>query len=250
MVRNSKAKINRVKKDYGVDLSSSVTIPLLGEFSSKEEFEQWKHQMTWFTNRSNTKYQFKKNEHGVVADKKMLNEIKKLKKIEKRQTDKKIKELAKKPRIVSGEEVGTLGQQAQMMAKPNIGGLYPVKEFDFSKIRSQRELKRALESARKRSKPNYHQERSEKMKQNFIDTVQFAFNSEADKVVDMLRYIDADDFFELFNIFNDAIDFSLYSSENSGGADDTADLEQMQEYLEDYLAGKVDLDFQGFRKSG
>lgn len=249
MVRNAKAKISRVKKNYGIDLSSSISVPLLGEFSSKEEFEQWKHNMNWFTNRSNNKYQFKKNEHGVVADKKTINEIKRLKKIEKRNQEKKIKEIENKPFIVSGKVVSTVGQRAQMMAKPSVGGLYPVKEFDFSKVRTQRELKRALESARKRSKPNYHAERTEKMKQNFIDSVQFAFNSEADKIVDMLRYISADDFYELFNMY-DTFDFKLYSSENSGGSDDTADLEEMQDYLEEFLAGGTDMDLQGFQKSG
>lgn len=249
LVRNAKAKIDRVKKNYGIDLSSSVRVPSLGEFSNKEEFEQWKHDMSWFTNRSNTKYQFKKNEHNIVADKRTLNEIKRLKKIEKIHYEKKVKELENKPFIVSGEVVSTQGQRAQMMAKPTIGGLHPVKEFDFSKVRSQRELKRALESARKRSKPNYYAERTEKMKRNFIESVQFAFNSEADKIVDMLEYISADDFYELFNMY-DTFDFKLYSSENSGGADDTADLEEMQEYLEDFLAGGIDMDLQGFQKSG
>src|SRR5690625_7488212 len=55
--RNTKAKINRVKKNYGVDLEGEIPLPDLSEFQTRKEFNEWKELQSSFTNRANTEYQ-------------------------------------------------------------------------------------------------------------------------------------------------------------------------------------------------
>jgi hypothetical protein len=73
--RIARAKVKRTFQKYGVDLTEEVSIPSLDSFQTREEFNKWKEKAGSFTNRNNQKFQFVKNEHGVVASKSLLNEI-------------------------------------------------------------------------------------------------------------------------------------------------------------------------------
>src|SRR5690606_23216478 len=75
LVRNTKAKIRRTAKNYGIDLSNQIQIPSIEEFRSREHFNEWKNKQHSFTSLSNRNFQFKKNEFGVVASKRELDII-------------------------------------------------------------------------------------------------------------------------------------------------------------------------------
>ena len=245
LVRNAKAKIRRTNQKYQVDLTSDIKIPSINEFRTREEFNKWKQKMSSFTNRSNLKYQFEKNRYGVVATKKDLNRIRRDDEKALKIIEEKINQQKDKPFYVNGKMVGTQEFKSLWLAKPDIGGFYKWKPFDWENVRDKRAVANRLKRLDKVLEEDYFDKRTAKMKQNFIEELQFSFNSEADKVVDMLQYLRPDDFYELYNMFPDVFDFRLYSSENAGGADDTDDLVAMEAYLEDFFQGRIDMDFKG-----
>jgi hypothetical protein len=97
LVKNSKAKVKRTFQKYGVDLTEEVSIPSLDSFQTREEFNEWKEKAGSFTNRNNQRFQFVKNEHGVVASKSLLNEISRNRKKEILLAEKKLKEIKANP---------------------------------------------------------------------------------------------------------------------------------------------------------
>ena len=140
LVRNSKAKIRRTSKNYGVDLSDEVELPSLDQFKTRKEFNEWKESVSNFTNRANTEYQFKKNEYGVVASKKEINQIERDTKRAQKIAEELQKKASEKPFISGGKEQGTVGQRMMQMGKPNTAGIYRPPDFNFDKIRSKKQL--------------------------------------------------------------------------------------------------------------
>lgn len=244
MVRNARSKFTRTKKNYGIDLESEINIPSLNEFRTRKEFNEWKREMEWFTNRSNLKYQYRKNEHGLVANKQELREINKRNEVIIKNAKKELKELGKKPYFVSGKESGKLAERFSQFEKNPLGIVVP-KPFDFHSVRNRTELNRWKEKTKKKSDPEYYNKRNSQMQQNFIETIEFSFNSDGERLVDMLRQLPPDDFFEIYTMF-DAFDFNLYASKNTGGLPTNSNLKRMESYLEQYFEGKLDMDFKGF----
>jgi hypothetical protein len=245
LVRNSKAKIRRANKKYGVDLSDEVELPKLGNFSTREEFNQWKEETRSFTNRANQNYQFVKNDYGVVASKKKIHEIENATKEAQRLAIHMTENATNKP-FISGDKVqGTVGQRMMQMGKPNVAGITIPKNFDFSKVRNQQRLEQIEQNMVKRSNPKYFDKRLETMKQNFMDILQLSFNSDADELIEKLKGIPTDDFYEMYLMF-DEFDFDLYSSENIGAIADEGNIKKMLSYIDRYYRGDIDFNLKGF----
>lgn len=241
LARNSKAKIKRTLKNYGVDLTGEINIPEMQEFKTRKEFNKWKDDVKKFTNRGNDKYQFKKNKYGVVASVAEINEIKKATKKAQKIAKKIEKENAAKPFMSGGQDTGTLGQRQQLMGKPNVGGIYVPPDFDFEKMNTKRRLDLKKQSMLERSDPKFLDKRQVKMKENYIKGIEENFNSLGDDVVKMVKSIPADDFFEMF-LTNDELEFSwIYTEE-----DVEAHVERIKSVLEKYFSGNVNLDLKGF----
>ena len=93
LARNAKAKVRRTFKNYGIDLTGEVDIPTLDDFKTRKQFNEWREKVESFTNRNNLNYQFVKNDFGVSASKKELNDIARDVKKAQRLADQKIKEI-------------------------------------------------------------------------------------------------------------------------------------------------------------
>ena len=241
LVRNSKAKIRRTNKNYGIDLTSEIELPSMESFKTRNEFNKWKGEVKKFTNRANANYQFKKNEYGVVASVKEINEIKKNTKKAQKIAEKLQKEVANKPFISGGKEQSTIGQQMMMMGKPNTGGIYRPPDFNFDKIRSRKHLEEKKENIEERADPRFIDKRSEKLKNTYMQMVSQAYNSDADELISELEKISATDFYELF-LMHEELQFDYeYTEEQS-----EANLAKKMAIIERYKSGKINMDLRGF----
>lgn len=198
LVRHAKAKINRVKKTYGIDLSNEVNLPKLENFKTRESFNVFKEQTASFTNRFNLHYQFKKNPYGVVASKAKINEIERNTKQAQRNADREIKRLKKLPFFSGGKEQTPLGAVIQSVKMPSFAGIYRPDDFNFKKVRFQQDLERKRDKAERKANPQYYNRRNEIMRTNYVMKLAEMFNSDADKLIDLIQSMSATDFYDLY----------------------------------------------------
>jgi hypothetical protein len=85
------------------------------------------------------------------------------------------------------------------------------------------------------------------MKVNFLEQLNEAFNSDADTLTDKIKKMPAQDFYELYLMF-DEFDFNIFYPVD-GIEDDNSHLRQvnqMESYVDRYFNGRIDMDFRGF----
>lgn len=245
LVRNTKAKIRRTIKNYGIDLTNEITLPDIESFTTREDFNAWKKQQRSFTSVANRKLQFTKNEFGVVATKAELDEIKKHTKRAQQIADKLRKEANKKPFISGGKEQGTVGQRMLQMGKPDTAGITRPPDFDFDKVRTRSQLEKKMKNMEDRSREDFFDKRMETMKENFMRLLEMSFNSDAQRLVEKLKGVPADDFYEMYLMF-DEFDFDLYYTQDFEGQSHDSQLKQMESYVDRYYSGNINMDLKGF----
>lgn len=232
--RNTKAKIRRVKQNYGVDLEGEVPLPELNEFQTRKEFNEWKELQRSFTNRANTEYQFVKNEYDVVASKKELNQIERATKRAQRVADKKIKEQLDRPTFHDGKKIGTVKDRTMYMKEADVTGIHRPSDFDFKKVRNRRRLDDIKTSMEKRQNEQYYDERNKRMLENFINTLSGHFNSDADDLIKELRTINPDDFYGLYLSNFTVFDFNIYDSEGRMENNNPEEVQAMIDVIRNY----------------
>ncbi len=245
LVRNTKAKIRRTAKNYGVDLSNEVELPPLQSFTTRAQFNAWKQQAESFTSRYNLNYQYKKNKYGVVATKKEINEITRMTHRAQELAKKRIKEAEKKPFISGGKEQGTVGQQMKQMSRPNAAGINVPSGFNFENISTRSRLEKKRESMEQRAKGEFYDRMNEQMKENYIHLLEKSYNSDADDLVRKLKEMPAEDFYEMYLMF-DEFDFNLEYVTAFYGQPHGSRLQQMETYIDRYNQGKINMDLKGF----
>lgn len=247
MVRNTKAKVRRTLKNYGIDLSGVIETPSIEEFSTRKEFNEWKNRQSSFTNRANTNYQFVKNDYGVVSSKRRINEIDRKIKLAQKQVDEfnERVNVNKLPFISGGKQQGTVADRERLLGKNDVVAIRRPLDFNFEDIKTPRELSRQEEKGDRISQPEYFDKRLVTMKENFITILELSFNSDADLLVEEIKNIPPDDFYEMYKIF-DEFDFMLYDSEGQDVEADEGTIKQMLSYVEMYKKKLIDMDFKSF----
>jgi hypothetical protein len=201
LVKNSKAKVKRTFQKYGVDLTEEVSIPSLDSFQTREKFNEWKEKAGSFTNRNNQRFQFVKNEHGVVASKSLLNEISRNRKKEILLAERKAKEIKEDP---------IAKQEMLKMADPKRGGgIHIPKPFNFKEVRSKGRLDDLLETTKRRSDPKFYDNRTIKIHETFIRELEQAFNSDADWLIDKIQRMSLEDFSDMYKMYP-SFDFQIF----------------------------------------
>lgn len=212
LAKNVKSKIARTQKKYGVDLSSEIPLPKgVESFTTRKEFNAWKRQAEDLTNRSNTRYQFKKNKYGVVASVAEINKAKRDAKRAQRVAKKLIAEAAKKDYHVKGRKVSTVGQRMQQMGK-NAGEIHVPPDFNFDAVVSRRHFKEKIENLEERSDLQFFDKRVAKLKQNYIKSLETHYNSLADEAIALLNKIPDKDFYDMF-LQHDELQFDFEYTE-------------------------------------
>lgn len=240
LAKNTRAKIRRTKKNYGIDLRNDVTIPDLESFQTRDQFNKWKQDQESFTNRANLTYQFRKNDHGVVASKREIQQLERNTRRAQEIAENVRKQTKDKPFISGGKKQGTYGQQQIMLGKPNYGGIYRPPDFDFESIGSMREFNRKQESMQKRANVSHFESRMETMKANYMQKLEETFNSDADPLVKRVEKMPDRDFYEMSMIY-DEMDFDYLYTEDDGDFINT-----IHGYLDRYDRGDVNLDLKLF----
>jgi len=247
--RNVANKIKRVEKNFGDKLAKQLqrefTIIEPDMIPSQREFTRLRKKYESFTDPKNRNYQYKKNQHGIVASKAFLDELEE--NVKKAQDiSKEVRDRFKGVNIIQGgrETHITVEMQKMLLAKPD-RGFNGVKDFNFDDIETERTLKRRFETAKQRSQEAYYEEGLVRLQDNYIRSLEGSFNSDADDVVAILRQMSPDDFYEIYSIY-DEVSFELVDSEGAFSGANEEILERVRTYVNDFVKGRTDMSLKGF----
>lgn len=239
LVRNTRAKIRRVQKNYGIDLSGEVNIPALKDFKHRKEFNQFKKEMNQFTDRRNRDYQFVKNKYGVVASKTILDQAKAYTKEAQDLTTKFIDGIKNHPTYRKGEPVGTVEELIAMRGESEGVGLNPPRDFNFDTIQTPKKLDERIENMARKSTPEYYQEAKERMQNNYIEILKLSLNSGADPLIEKISGLDPETFYQMWLQISE-IDFNLYDSDGGfagQGKDEIPTDDEVDKHVSSILSG-------------
>lgn len=252
LAKNAKAKIKRTLKNHGIDLSSEINIPALDSFNTRSEYNAWKRQTASFLDRGNWKYQFKKNKNGVSKSVKEIKQLQKETKLAQQKAKKKLKEISKYPFVAGGNQYGTVGDRINQMKNTNELGIYVPPDFNFDVIQNNKQFDMKRKQIEKKLNPDEITKTMEVMKNNFMTVLEHSFNSDAQELIEKIKDVPADDFLEMYYMFEE-FDFALYRSpkdqimhNETTEEEHMADVNQMMIYIEKYEKGILNFDMKGF----
>ena len=234
LTANARRKVKRINKNYGIDLTSEVTLPKIQSFQTRKQYNQWKEQVQSFTNRANLDYQYVKNPFGTVASKKELNEMKRKTKVVQDRARKLISGQIDKPWIFKNEVKATQGQRMQMMGgQDEAGGVTVPPDFDFNKMRTQRQFRERVEAVDNKMDPEFYDKKMARMQLNFMDILSLSFGEDADELLILLNELTPKEFWEVWNMF-EGFDFTLYDSNGQNVRADLGQLHRMETYTQSF----------------
>ena len=244
LVRNTKAKIRRTRQNHGIDLTSEVNIRPLESFQTRKAFNEWKEEQKSFTNPANQRYQFVTNKYGFTASKREITQMQQLNRRAQRKSDRLVKELSKLPRMRDAEKKGTVAERVIQIGKSNATGITKPPKFDVESIQSRAHFERKREALEERLEPGYYADRAETMKANYIQKLLETFNSDAREVADKIAEMDTTDFYELYVMNKDEIDFDyLYMDDSQKNRDF---VNKIGNTVNAYESGNINMDLKGF----
>ena len=177
-----------------------------------------------------------KNPFGTVASKKELNEMKRKTKIAQERARKLISGQMDKPWIFKGQVRSTQGQRMQMMGGPaEAAGVTVPPDFDFNKMRTQRQFTERKEAIDKRMDVDYYDRKMERMQLNFMDILSLSFGPDADELLILLNELTPKEFWEIYQMF-EGFDFALYDSDGQDVDANLGQLHRMENYTEAFKA--------------
>lgn len=246
MARNTKAKIRRTIRNYGIDLTNEIYIPTsIEEFTTRKEFNKWKERQKSFTNRYNLRYQFVKNPHGVVASKAELREIE-------RDTKRAQANAKRKRKEIEAQMSEEMKQQRGMLKKPDLQGFSIPKDFDFASVKDRWRLQEIGRNMARRADDEYYDKAMKTMQDNFIRSVEGTLGSlgaEGENVVERLRNLSPESFYDLYLQYNEIFSFELWDSKGQmipSFEEVKGRLSRMNSKIQLYEDGKVDTDLKKF----
>jgi hypothetical protein len=222
LVRNAKAKMRRLQKQHGIDLTDEISLPSLSSFQNRKEFNNFKEDINKFNKGLKNDYKIVKNDQGVAFTKK---EVKKY--------EQKQKEAI---RLAEEHYAKTKTEQQKIFLKPS--NLDIPRKIDLNDISSRSNFNQRLENLTKRSDPQFFNERDERFKENYIKSIQGSFNenSMVASIVEMLEDIPADYLIQVYKDNLALFDFEQFDSEGQEVGADMQDLEKIHQILLDYSA--------------
>jgi hypothetical protein len=207
LVRNAKAKMRRLQKQHGIDLSDEISLPSLSSFQNRKEFNNFKEDINKFNKGLKNDYKIVKNDQGVAFTKK---EVKKY--------EKKQKEAIRTSRTTLRKNKNRKSENIPQTIQPRHS-----QKIDLNDIKTRENFKTRMENLTKRSNPDYFNERDELFKTNYIKSILGSFNERevVNEIVELIQAIPADRFYDIYKEYIDYFDFELFDSEGQAvGADD------------------------------
>lgn len=212
MVKNTRAKIRRAKKNHNIDLSQHVNIPSLKEFKHRKDFNRFKKEMQSFTNRRNKEFQVTKNKYGVPATYGELEKAKSFTEKAKELTKSFVDNLKDRPVYRGGKKSGKVAGNIEMMGEADSVGVNPPKDFDFDKIQTRKRFEDRMRNMERKSEDVYYDETKERMKQNYIDLLNKGMNNASEPIIAEIEKMSAEGFYQMWVQVSE-VDFNLYDSE-------------------------------------
>lgn len=237
MVRNAKAKLRRLKKNHGQDLTSEIKLPNLDSFEYRDDLNIQKSKLESFTNRYNTEFQFKTNKHGITMQTKEWNKMKNRRRLVQFRAREQQKKSAKWKVSQKGKAFSTVGQREQHLGEGSVSGVTVPKDLNFETIDRQARLDDIERVDKRRAYPEYYDWAQEQMKMNFMKALEGSFDSHADSLVDKIGRMSPNDFYYLFTT-NAEFDFNDWDSKamNVRGVESQVNLmEEIFDLYDDYL---------------
>lgn len=140
----------------------------------------------------------------------------------------------------------TVKDRRAMQRKPTTAGISRPLDFDFDNIVSARQLIEKDENMAKKATGEYYDVRLERLKVNFMEHLEESFNSDSNELVQLIKTLPPDDFYEMYLMF-DEFSFELYYV-NKDMDENTKDdyITIMIEYIKAYQNGEINFDLKGF----
>jgi hypothetical protein len=207
LLRNAKAKMRRLQKQHGIDLTNEISLPSLSSFQNRKEFNNFKEDINKFNKGLKNDYKIVKNDQGVAFTKKEVKNY----------------ERKQKEAIELAEQYyqKTKTENQKIFLKPS--NLDIPRKIDLNDIKTRENFKNRMENLTKRSDPDYFNYRDELFKTNYIKSILGSFNEReiVNEIVELLQAIPADRFYDIYKEYIEFFDFELFDSEGqSVGADD------------------------------
>lgn len=207
--------------------------------------------MESFLDRSNWKYQFKKNKYGLSISKSDENKLIRKTKLAQEKAKKQLEYAEKLPFVMGGKAYGTVGDRIRQMPDAHELNIYIPPDFNFDAIQNPSQLRMKSDSIHKRANPDSIDKRMEDMRDNFMTVLEKSHNSDADELIERLKNVPPKIFLEMYWQFEE-FDFTLYRSDpdekfvqeiKDRGTDD---INQMIAYIDAYEKGNLTFDMMGF----
>lgn len=230
-----------------MDLSDEIKIPDLGNFKTRKQYNQWKDKMENFTSRYTKAYQFERNKEGIVASKQELYDFRKANEKAIVTAKKMNEKLAKRDFFVKGEKVGTVGDVMEQKKKPLSPEVSIPKPFDFNRYKDRKQFEKSLDGMKSRADPETFDKRMNQFKRVFERELEKNFNSDSQRILELLEFIPDDDFYYLYQD-NVEFDYTLFYPPEGVEDDGNSlnDLKKMEMVLKKYLMGNYNMDLKGF----
>lgn len=130
----------------------------------------------------------------------------------------------------------------RLMGKPNLALTVPIKPYVVTEETSLQAIESAIRVRENRLNPEWHEERKDIMKMNYMNSLIDLYNDEADEVIEKLKDLPSSDFYDLYQQF-EAIDFVYVpSGDNQPTEDEYESLSLLSQILDDFSNGKINTD--------
>lgn len=129
-----------------------------------------------------------------------------------------------------GQQITTVFEQNRMR-RPNTAFSRFLPSYDVRNARRQEDVEQAIKVRQARLDPKWYDRKLSQMRENFIQSLEERFNSNADDVVEKLKLMNPNEFYLLYERF-DEIDFMYVpSDEEASSFDDYEVLDDLREIL-------------------
>jgi len=186
-------KKSRIKTRYGVEVDINAIDTSLRGKDLANSIEKAKS----FLNRNNQKYQYVKNDKGVVFTKAEVTRSKLLFDRINRVNEKELKKLGKEKYTVEGRVVGTVASINSVRAR-SLNERYKF-NFNLDRFRSRREFETFATSKEESYKGDFIKRRRHHYRANYISALREAFGdaSDVEQLIGKITQLDLNEFYRL-----------------------------------------------------
>lgn len=241
-------KAKRVKDQHNINfLSENHKLKMKPlEQMSRSEFNTYKEQVRIMTKRGVPRFSYTKINDNVSISRSEEMRLRYNKRIADKQAKERYNAIKDKDFYEAKQKPRKVGTYVETMKDPDIPGIDAPHVQPDEKIASRDYVRSKIKQLEQSTDPHIRKERNEKMKENYIEGLQTKFNNESDDLVNMIDEMDTDDFIELYSRSSD-MSFSFFYIDDHDLL--TENKNNVQEYVESYYSGEVDMDIKNARNN-